>query len=104
MSNPLMFPKDPFGNVMRDTVSNGEGDGYAALNKIMRAVHPNLIEKVIKTITPYKGNMVTLAAHVRNMSNHLEKEALRKRYYTKNKGLMINVKSMHVRCSERLKH
>jgi hypothetical protein len=29
LSNPLMFPKYPFGNVMNDNVSNEEGDDYA---------------------------------------------------------------------------
>jgi hypothetical protein len=87
LSNPLMFPKDTFGNVMKDTVSNGEGDGYAALHNIMRSVHPNVIEKAVNNITPYQGNMVTLAAYVQNMSNHLEKEALHKIYYTKYEGI-----------------
>jgi hypothetical protein len=73
-----MFPKDPLGNAMKDTVYNGEGYGYAAMHNIMRSVHPNLIQKAVETSTPYQGNMVTFTAHVRNMSNHLEKEDLRK--------------------------
>jgi hypothetical protein len=73
------------------------------LHNIMRSIHPNLIEKAVETITPYQGNMVTLAAHVRNMSNHLENEALRKRYYTKYEGLMMVVDSLYGRCRERLK-
>jgi hypothetical protein len=101
--NPHMFPNDPFGNVMKDTVSNGEGDEYAALHNIMRSVHPNLIEKAVETITPYQGNMVTLAAHVRNMSNHMEKEAMRKRYYKEYESLMMVVESLHGRCHEGLK-
>jgi hypothetical protein len=81
--NTIMFPKDPFGNVMKDTVSNGEVDGYAALHNIMRFKNPNLIEKAVQTATPYQGYIIILAAHVQNMSNHLKKEALHKRYYTK---------------------
>jgi hypothetical protein len=69
--NPLMFPNGPFGNGMNYTVSNREGNFYVALNNILLPVHPNLIDKGVETINPYKGNMVTLTAHVRNMSNHL---------------------------------
>jgi hypothetical protein len=87
---------------MKDNVSNREGDAYAALYNIMRSVHPNLAEKVVETIT-YQGNMITLAAHVQNMSNHLEKEELCKRYYTKYEGLVMVVESFHGRCREHLK-
>jgi hypothetical protein len=40
----------------------------------MSAVQPNLTEKAIDPITPYQGNSVSIAAHVQNMANFLEKE------------------------------
>jgi hypothetical protein len=45
LSNPSMFPHDTFGKTMRDTITNVNGYGYAALHNTMRSVHPNLIEK-----------------------------------------------------------
>jgi hypothetical protein len=68
-----MFPSDTFGNTMRDIITNANGDGYDALQNIMRAVHPTLVEKAVDPITPYQGNSVSIAAHVRNMANFLEK-------------------------------
>jgi hypothetical protein len=76
LSNPSMFPRDTFGNTMRDTITNanGDGDGYAALYNIMRAVHLNLIKKAVEPTMPYQGNSVSIAVHVQNMANFLEKE------------------------------
>jgi hypothetical protein len=73
LSNPSMFPHDTFGNTIRDTITNANGDGYAALHNIMRSVHSNLIEKAVDRITPYQGNSVSIAAHAQNMDNFLEK-------------------------------
>jgi hypothetical protein len=82
LSNPSMFSRDSFGNTMRDTITNANDDGYAALHNIMRSVHPNFIEKAVDASTPYQGNSISIAAHVRNMTNFLEKEQLRGRVYT----------------------
>jgi hypothetical protein len=97
-----MFSKDAFGATMCDTVANANFDGYAALQNIMRAVHPNLVEKAVEYITPYQGNVVTVAAQVRNMANHLEKESLRGCLYTKDESLMMVLESLHGRYKERL--
>jgi hypothetical protein len=101
--NPSMFPRDSFGNTMRDTITNANGDGYAALHKIMRSVHPNLTEKAVEAITPYQCNSVSIAAHVRNMANFLEKEQLRGRLYTQYESLMMVMESLHGRFKESLK-
>jgi hypothetical protein len=102
LSNPSMFTRDSFGNTMRDTITNANGDRYAALHNIMRSVHPNLIEKEVDAITPYQGNSVSIAAHVRNMTNFLEKEQLRGRLYTQYESLMMAMESLHGRFKERL--
>jgi hypothetical protein len=99
-----MFSKDAFGATMRDTVANTHDNGYAALHNIMRAVHPNLVEKVVEPIMLYQGNVVTLAAHVRSMATHLEKVSLRGRLYAKYESLMMVLDSLHGRCNERLKN
>jgi hypothetical protein len=103
LSNPSMFPRDTFRNTMRDTITNANGDGYAALHNIMRAVHPHLIEKAVDAVIPYQGNSVSIAAHVRNMANFLEKEELRGRLYTQYESLMMVMESLHGRFKERLK-
>jgi hypothetical protein len=102
LSNPSMFPRDTFGNTMLDTITNVNVDGYAALQNIMRSVHPNLIKKVVGPIMPYQGNSVSIAAHVRNMANFLEKEQLRGRSYTQYESLMMVIESLHGRFKERL--
>jgi hypothetical protein len=104
LSNPSMFPRDTFGNTMRDTITNANGDGYAALHNIMRAFHPNLIEKAVDAVTPYQGNSVSIAAHVRNMANFLEKKELRGRLYTQYESLMMVMEYLHGRFKERLKN
>jgi hypothetical protein len=75
-SDPSMFPRDYFGNTMRDTIANANSDGYAALHNTMRSIHPNIIEQEVDPIRPYQGNLVSIAAHVRNMANFLENEHL----------------------------
>jgi hypothetical protein len=97
ISNPSMFGKDVFGNTMRDMVANANVDGYATLHNI---VHPNLIEKTVEPVTPYQCNVVTLDAHVRNITNHLEKEGLRGRRYTKYESMMMVLESLHGLCKE----
>jgi hypothetical protein len=99
-----MFRKDAFGATMRATAASANGYGYAALHNIMRAVHPNVVEKVVEPITHYQGNVVTLAAHVRNMTNHLEKESLHGRLYTKYESPMMFCESLHGRYKELLKN
>jgi hypothetical protein len=84
-----MFAKYVLGNTMRDTVANVNGDGYVALHNIMCAVHPDLIDKAVEPITPYQCNVLTIAAHGRNMNNHIEKEGLRGRLYTKYDSLLM---------------
>jgi hypothetical protein len=102
--NPSMFPRDTFGNTMRNTMTNANGDGYAPLYTIMRAVHPILIEKAVDPITPYQGNSVSIAAHVPYMANYLEKEQLRGRSYTQYESIMMVMESLHGRFKERLKN
>jgi hypothetical protein len=104
ISNPSMFPRDTFGNTMRDTMTNVNGDGYSALKNVMRDVHPNLIEKAVDPITPYQGNSVSIAAHVQSMANFLEKEQLRGRLYTHYESLMIAMESLYGRFKEHLKN
>jgi hypothetical protein len=104
LSNPSMFPRDTFGNTMRDIITNANGDGYAALHNIMRAVHSNLIEKAMDAVTPYQGNSVSIAAHVRNMANFLEKGELRGRLYTQYESLVMVMESLHGSFKERLKN
>jgi hypothetical protein len=65
LANPSMFSKDAFGATMRDTVANANGYGYAALHNIMRAVHPNLVEKDAEPITHYQGNVVKLRLYTK---------------------------------------
>jgi hypothetical protein len=103
LSNPCMFPCDTFGNTMRDTITNSNGDGYAALHNSMRSFHPSLIEKAVDPITPYQGNSVSIMAHVRNMAKFLEKEQLRCRSYTQYESLMMAIESLHGSFKERLK-
>jgi hypothetical protein len=68
LTHPLMFPKYDFDDQCRDIVSTSEGCGYASLHNIMRLAHPTLCDKVVDTTIPYQGNVVSFAAHVRNMT------------------------------------
>jgi hypothetical protein len=58
----------------------------------------------VDAVTPYQGNSVSIAAHVRNMANFLEKKELRGRLYTQYESLMMVMEYLHGRFKERLKN
>jgi hypothetical protein len=104
LTHPLMFPKDDFGDQCRDVVSTSEGCGYALLHNIMRLAHPILCDKVVGTIIPYQGNIVSFAAHVRNMTHYLAREKLHNRLYTKYEALMMTLETLQARFRSQMKH
>jgi hypothetical protein len=102
--HPFMFTKDDFGDQCRDIVSTSEGCSYASLHNIMRLVHLALCDKVVDTTIPYQGNVVSFAAHVRNMTQYLASEKLRRRLYTKYETLMMTLETLQARFRAPMKH
>jgi hypothetical protein len=102
--HPFMFPKDDFGDQCRDIVSTSEGCGYASLHNIMRLVHAALCDKVVDTTIPYQGNVVSFSAHVRNMTQYLAREKLRRRLYTKYETLMMTLETLQAHFRAPIKH
>jgi hypothetical protein len=94
LTHPMMFPKDDGGDQCHDIVSTSEGCGYASLHNIMRLAHPTFCDKVVDTIIPYQGNVVSFAAHVRNMTQYLARERLRNGLYTKYEALMMTLETL----------
>jgi hypothetical protein len=102
--HPFMFTKDDFGDQCRNIVSTSKGCGYASLHNIMRLVHPALCDKVVDTPIPYQGNVVSFAVHVRNMTQYLAREKLRRRLYTKYETLMMTIETLQARFCAPMKH
>jgi hypothetical protein len=107
LTHPLMFPKDNFGvfgDQCRNIVSSSEGCGYASLHNIMQLAHPTLCDKFVDTTIPYQGNVVSFAAHVRNMTQYLARKRLRNQLYTKYEALMMTLETLHARFRSQMKH
>jgi hypothetical protein len=104
LTHPLMFTQDEFGDQCRDIVATSGGCGYAALHNMMHLVHPSLSEKVVDTAIPYKGNTVTFASHMRNMTQYLSREELRGQTYAKYEAIMMTLETLQSRFRIQMKH
>jgi hypothetical protein len=80
---------------LRDIVMASGEDGYEVLYKIIRFVHPKLIDTNVETKIPCQGISDTFAHHVKNIQSTIENEAIHGRLSTRYEGLKLVIGALY---------